>query len=76
VGAGERPDRSGKLGSLDMYSSIFETFAKDESGATAIEYALIAAIISVAIVASLSNVGTALQGLFNSVVSGFQSAGN
>jgi len=42
-------------------------FAKDESGATAIEYGLIAALISVAIVGVLPFVGTALTNTFTSI---------
>ncbi len=51
----------------------FRKFAADETGATAIEYALIAAIISVAIVSSLKLVRTALNSNLGSVVSGFNS---
>jgi pilus assembly protein Flp/PilA len=42
-------------------------FLKDESGATAIEYGLIAAGISVAIIAILKGVGTKLTSTFTSV---------
>jgi len=42
-------------------------FAKDESGATAIEYGLIAAGISVAIITILKGVGTKLGSTFTSV---------
>ena len=42
-------------------------FAKDESGATAIEYGLIAALISVAIVAGASALGGSIDGLFASL---------
>jgi pilus assembly protein Flp/PilA len=42
-------------------------FAKDESGATAIEYGLIAALIAVAIIAAVTSVGTQLQTTFTSV---------
>jgi len=42
-------------------------FLKDESGATAIEYGLIAAGISIVIVASVDSVGSALNGTFNSI---------
>ncbi len=42
-------------------------FVKDESGATAIEYALIAAGISVAILVAVNSVGTKLTGLFNTI---------
>ena len=42
-------------------------FAKDESGATAIEYGLIAAGISVAIIAVVQGLGTKLNATFTSV---------
>ena len=42
-------------------------FLKDESGATAIEYGLIAAGISVAIIAVVQTLGTKLNGTFTSV---------
>lgn len=44
-------------------------FAKDESGATAIEYGLIAAGIGVAIATVVDTVGTDLNTLFTSVSS-------
>ena len=47
--------------------NLVKRFAKDESGATAIEYGLIAAGISVAIIAVVSTVGTNLKGTFQSV---------
>ena len=42
-------------------------FLKDEEGATAIEYGLIAALISVAAIAAMTNVGNNLKTIFNSV---------
>jgi len=42
-------------------------FAKDESGATAIEYGLIAAGISVAIITVVQGLGTKLSGVFSNV---------
>ena len=42
-------------------------FWKDESGATAIEYGLIAAGIAVAIVGAVQAVGTDLDGMFGKV---------
>ena len=45
-------------------------FLKDESGATAIEYGLIAAGISVAIVVVVGNVGTDLDSTFQDVQNG------
>lgn len=44
-------------------------FLKDDSGATAIEYGLIAACISVAIIAVVQGVGTKLTSTFTSVES-------
>ncbi len=49
-------------------------FLFDESGATAIEYALIASIVSVSILFSLTLISTALQSTFNSVGSSIQTA--
>lgn len=42
-------------------------FMKDESGATAIEYGLIASLIAVAIVAILTTVGSSLTNVFTKV---------
>jgi pilus assembly protein Flp/PilA len=51
-----------------MTMSKFVTrFLKNESGATAIEYGLIAALIAVAIVAALSALGTQLSTTFNGI---------
>ncbi len=51
-----------------MKSSILR-FMRDESGATAIEYGLIAAGISVAIIAVVNGLGTKLNGTFSSISS-------
>lgn len=42
-------------------------FMNDESGATAIEYGLIAALISVGIIAAATTLGNGLSGLFNGI---------
>jgi pilus assembly protein Flp/PilA len=47
--------------------AVFSKLVGDESGATAIEYGLIAALISVVIIAAVSLVGTNLQTTFSSV---------
>ncbi len=47
--------------------SKFIAFMKDESGATAIEYGLIAALISVAIMATVETLGSNLNTTFSSV---------
>ena len=46
---------------------LLSRFAKDESGATAIEYGLIAAGISVAIIATVQGLGSKLNTSFTSV---------
>jgi pilus assembly protein Flp/PilA len=46
---------------------ILRKFLRDESGATAIEYGLIAACISIAIIAAARGLGTALNTTFQSV---------
>jgi pilus assembly protein Flp/PilA len=47
--------------------TLFARFVRDESGATAIEYGLIAAGISVAIIAVVQGLGTNLKNTFSSV---------
>ena len=47
--------------------SRIAAFLKNESGATAIEYGLIAAGISIAIIAAVNSVGTTLNTTFTSV---------
>ncbi|QCL95147.1 Flp family type IVb pilin [Agrobacterium tumefaciens] len=46
-------------------TKIFARFLKDESGATAIEYGLIAALISVAMIGGATAVGTQLSAMFS-----------
>jgi pilus assembly protein Flp/PilA len=46
---------------------LIAEFLKDESGATAIEYCLIAAGISIVIVVAVNGIGTSLNGTFASV---------
>ena len=47
--------------------NVFNRFVKDESGATAIEYGLIAALVAVAIITALTTLGTKLTGTFTNV---------
>jgi pilus assembly protein Flp/PilA len=47
--------------------ALFDRFVKDEEGATAIEYGLIAALIAVAIIAMVRAVGTNLSTTFSEV---------
>ena len=54
------------LGATQM-KNLFVRFVKNESGATAIEYGLIAAGISVAIIAVVNGLGTQLNATFTSI---------
>ncbi|HEY0327259.1 MAG TPA: Flp family type IVb pilin [Allosphingosinicella sp.] len=48
---------------------IIRKFIRDSKGATAIEYGLIAALIAVAAIAAMSNLGSTLNTTFNTVAS-------
>jgi pilus assembly protein Flp/PilA len=48
-------------------SKFVTRFAKDESGATAIEYGLIAALIAVVIIGAVTSIGTSLRTTFNTI---------
>jgi pilus assembly protein Flp/PilA len=50
-----------------IMKTLFTRFAKDESGATAIEYGLISALIAVVIITAVTTVGTNLKTTFNTV---------
>jgi pilus assembly protein Flp/PilA len=55
--------------------NLISRFAKDESGATAIEYGLIAAGISVAIIAVVFQIGTSLNTTFQKVATALGAGG-
>jgi pilus assembly protein Flp/PilA len=48
-------------------SAILTRFLRDERGATAIEYAMIASGVAVAIAAAVTSLGSGVKGLFTSV---------
>ena len=52
---------------LASHPELFARFVRDNSAATAIEYGLIAAGISVAIIVAVNGLGTTLNGVFTSV---------
>ncbi|MEQ1717600.1 MAG: Flp family type IVb pilin [Hyphomicrobium sp.] len=54
--------------------NIVSQFVNDESGATAIEYGLIAALVGVGIIAALQNLRTDLQNTFSAVSTELQTA--
>lgn len=56
--------------------NIVSRFVKDESGATAIEYGLIAALVGVGIIAALQNLSQGLNNTFGEVANQLNSATN
>jgi pilus assembly protein Flp/PilA len=44
------------------------TFIADERGADIIEYALLAGLVSLAAVGTLTNVGTAIKGIYGKII--------
>jgi pilus assembly protein Flp/PilA len=55
-------------------SNFFKKLIKNEEGATAIEYGLIAALIAVAAIGALTAVGDQLEVTFNGVAGSLQNA--
>ncbi len=45
----------------------FKAFCRDDSGATMIEYGLIAALVAVAAIVALESLGTSISGMFTAV---------
>ncbi|AKK20028.1 Flp family type IVb pilin [Candidatus Liberibacter africanus] len=52
-----------------MIMNIMQKFLKDESGATAIEYGLLASLIAVAIIAAVTTLGSNLTTVFSNIAS-------
>lgn len=57
-------------------TKLFARFANDESGATAIEYGLIAALIAVALITVLGTLSTSLNTTFTSVSTALGGSGS
>ncbi|MCH8685788.1 Flp family type IVb pilin [Pedomonas mirosovicensis] len=61
---------------MSFIRTTLRKLARDEKGATAIEYGLIAALIAVVCIAGLSAVGSSLKNTLNTVSSELDSANN
>jgi pilus assembly protein Flp/PilA len=61
--------RARQIERTPLMSKLIGRFLRDDSGATAIEYGLIAAGISVVIIVAVNTIGTNLNGVFTSVSS-------
>lgn len=57
---------------MAKFSKLMTRFTRDDSGATAIEYGLIAALIAVVIIGALTLLGTSLETKFNEVSNSLQ----
>jgi len=55
-------------------TKFISKFVQDESGATAIEYGLIAALIAVVIISAVTTLGTTISGKFAAVTTGMTGA--
>lgn len=56
-------------------TNLMKRFVKDESGATAIEYGLIAGFVSIAIITGLGVIGPQLDRIFNAIGTSLTGAG-
>lgn len=54
--------------------NLVKNFARNESGATAIEYGLIAVLISVVVIAAMTTVGSDLNAAYGKISEGLQKA--
>jgi pilus assembly protein Flp/PilA len=74
---GQTPRRMRHINRLagDTFMTTLQRFVKDDSGATAIEYGLIAAGISVAIITVVNTLGTQLKSTFTTISSQLATAG-
>ena len=59
---------------MNFLKNKFAQFQQDESGATMIEYALIAALIAIAAIATMQALGTEIQAAFTDVKSAVSTA--
>ena len=60
----------------EVMFTIIRKFVKNEKGATAIEYGLIAALVSVAAIVALGNIGDSLNNIFGVVSTELNNAAN
>jgi Flp pilus assembly pilin Flp len=56
---------------MERMRTILSTLRRDRSAATAIEYAMVAFLVSIAGFVTYSSIGSGITGLFQSVANGF-----
>lgn len=62
-----QPGDTDAIETMETGMKMIRKFFKDNKGATAIEYGLIAALIAVAAIAAMTNLGTSVGGTFNRI---------
>ncbi len=62
------------MGGMILMRNLVLNLLRDRSGATAIEYGLIAALISVVVIVALTQVGSTLNNVYLAIASALQSA--
>lgn len=65
---------SSRLGERNKMSRILLAYMKDTNGATSIEYAVIAALVSIVILGALLEIGPMVESQFEQVNTGFDQA--
>lgn len=55
---------------LNFVSALIRRFVKDEEAASAIEYAIVASMVSLVAILFLTNIGTQIKGMFNGILTG------
>lgn len=56
---------------MNRLTALFQSFARNESGATAIEYSMLLLLVVIGIVAANEQIGAALQSFFDAAAAGF-----
>ncbi|MBW7850751.1 MAG: Flp family type IVb pilin [Rhodospirillales bacterium] len=59
---------------MRKFTDMFKNLCRDDNGATAIEYGLLAALISVVIIAAVQLIGTQLDVTFDKIGAALQAA--
>jgi pilus assembly protein Flp/PilA len=59
---------------MQNFKQLMNNLISDESGQDLIEYALVASLVALGAVASMTTVATAIKGSFNSIASGLNNA--
>ena len=56
---------------MNRWTALIQNFARNESGATAIEYSMICLLVVIGIIALIEQIGQSVLGFFTAVSAGF-----